>query len=102
MVWKALAGTFSPTWARRGRRRRSISLILTRYDVGPHTKRYPELLISRSQLLVSRFELNQQLKDGKTVEEYAPTEKKQIIAGSAGSQWRMMKLRKVYEQAEEE
>jgi hypothetical protein len=30
------------------------------------------------------------------------TEKKQIIPGSAGSQWRMMKLRKVYEQAEEE
>jgi len=58
--------------------------------------------LCRYQLIVSRFELNQQLKDGKSVEEYAPTEKKQIVAGSAGSQWRMMKLRKVYEQADEE
>lgn len=54
------------------------------------------------KLVVSRFELNQQLKEGKTVDEYAATEKKKIVPGSSGSQWRMMKLRKVYEQASEE
>lgn len=52
--------------------------------------------------MIYKNELNTQLLEGKGVDEYAVTEKKAIVAGSAGSQWRMMKLRRVYEQAEEE
>ena len=33
------------------------------------------LLICTVQLVISRYELNQQMKDGKTVEEYTPTGK---------------------------
>ncbi|KAJ9116583.1 hypothetical protein QFC20_000515 [Naganishia adeliensis] len=55
-----------------------------------------------NKLVISKYELNTQLVEGKSVEEYIPTEKKKIVAGSAGSTWRMMKLRKVYEQASEE
>ncbi|KAJ9120826.1 hypothetical protein QFC22_002760 [Naganishia vaughanmartiniae] len=55
-----------------------------------------------NKLVISKYELNTQLMEGKSVEEYAQTEKKKVIPGSAGSQWRMMKLRKVQEQACEE
>ncbi|KAI5454070.1 Pre-mRNA-splicing factor cwf19 [Naganishia albida] len=55
-----------------------------------------------NKLVISKYELNTQMVEGKSVDEYTPTEKKKIVAGSAGSTWRMMKLRKVYEQASEE
>ncbi len=78
------------------------------------------MLTYGTQLVTYKNELNTQLLEGKSVEEYAPTgqsqaapggpgadlsvptEKKTIVAGSAGSSWRMMKLRRVYEQAQEE
>ena len=55
------------------------------------------------QLHVSSKELNTQLKEGKPLGEYseAPAPKS-ITPGGPGSQWRMMRLRRVYETAEEE
>ncbi|CCA76281.1 hypothetical protein PIIN_10276 [Serendipita indica DSM 11827] len=47
---------------------------------------------------VSSRELNPELR-GETLETSNP---KKIVPGGAGSQWRMMRLRRVYEQAEEE
>ncbi|TXT07480.1 hypothetical protein VHUM_03200 [Vanrija humicola] len=49
----------------------------------------------------SKYELNTQLLEGKTVDEYK-TEEKKIVPGGPGYQWRMMKLRRLYEQAEEQ
>lgn len=52
---------------------------------------------------ISRLELNQDLKSGKTIdfdEPSAPVPKN--TPGGPGSQWRMMRLRRVYETAEEE
>lgn len=54
------------------------------------------------KLHVSSRELNQQLVQGKDLDEYAMEPKRQLQFGSPGYQWRMMKLRKTYEQAEEE
>ncbi|KAL1411883.1 Pre-mRNA-splicing factor cwf19 [Vanrija albida] len=49
----------------------------------------------------SKYELNTQLLEGKTVDEYK-TEEKKTAPGGPGYQWRMMKLRRLYEQAEEQ
>ena len=55
------------------------------------------------QLHVSSKELNTQLKEGKSLAEYSETPApKSITPGGAGSQWRMMRLRRVYETAQEE
>ncbi|AFR94781.1 cell cycle control protein cwf19 [Cryptococcus neoformans C23] len=55
-----------------------------------------------SQLVVDdRFELNTQLLEGKNVDEYEVKEKKTTFGGP-GYQWRMMKLKRLYEQAEEQ
>ncbi|WVQ86961.1 hypothetical protein IAS59_000680 [Cryptococcus gattii] len=55
-----------------------------------------------SQLVVdNRFELNTQLLEGKNVDEYEVKEKKTTFGGP-GHQWRMMKLKRLYEQAEEQ
>ncbi|TDL23177.1 hypothetical protein BD410DRAFT_721682 [Rickenella mellea] len=51
---------------------------------------------------ISSKELNTQLVQGKTVDEYTPSAPKSFTPGGPGSQWRMMKLRRVYETAEEE
>ena len=55
------------------------------------------------QLHISSKELNTQLKEGKPLSEYSDTQApKPITPGGPGSQWRMMRLRRVYETAEEE
>jgi hypothetical protein len=55
------------------------------------------------QLKVSSRELNAQLVEGKALDEYAaPEPVKASTPGGPGSQWRMMRLRRVYETAEEE
>ena len=51
---------------------------------------------------ISSKELNTQLKDGKSLDEYVAPAPTKIVPGGPGSQWRMMRLRKVYETAEEE
>ncbi|KAG8807338.1 hypothetical protein FRC17_004509, partial [Serendipita sp. 399] len=48
---------------------------------------------------ISSRELNPELREGKPIE---TTEPKKNVPGGPGSQWRMMRLRRVYEQAEEE
>ncbi|KAG8964651.1 hypothetical protein FRC03_001493 [Tulasnella sp. 419] len=55
------------------------------------------------KLHVSHLELNTQLKEGKHLDEYStPAPPKPITPGGPGSQWRMMKLKRTYETAEEE
>ncbi|TFK74757.1 hypothetical protein BDN72DRAFT_759018 [Pluteus cervinus] len=52
---------------------------------------------------VSSMELNVDLKEGRTIDHDAPLPPpKSITPGGPGSQWRMMRLRRVYESAEEE
>ncbi|KAH9969691.1 CwfJ C-terminus 1-domain-containing protein-like protein [Russula dissimulans] len=52
---------------------------------------------------VSSKELNTQLKEGKSLSEYSETPAtKAVTPGGPGSQWRMMRLRRVYETAQEE
>ena len=51
---------------------------------------------------ISSKELNTQLKDGKSLDEYVAPAPAKIVPGGPGSQWRMMRLRRVYETAEEE
>ena len=51
---------------------------------------------------ISSKELNTQLKDGKSLDEYAVPAPTKIVPGGPGSQWRMMRLRRVYETSEEE
>ncbi|KAI1789572.1 CwfJ C-terminus 1-domain-containing protein-like protein [Ganoderma leucocontextum] len=53
-------------------------------------------------LIVHHKELNTALKEGKSIEDLPDAPKKPTIVGGPGSQWRMMKLRRVYETAEEE
>ncbi|KAI0632175.1 CwfJ C-terminus 1-domain-containing protein-like protein [Trametes polyzona] len=54
------------------------------------------------QPYISHKELNTALKEGKSVDDIPDAAPKPIVAGGPGSQWRMMKLRRVYETAEEE
>ncbi|TFK91929.1 hypothetical protein K466DRAFT_659656 [Polyporus arcularius HHB13444] len=51
---------------------------------------------------ISHMELNTALKEGKSVDDIPEAPKKAVVAGGPGSQWRMMKLRRVYETADEE
>ncbi|RPD77778.1 hypothetical protein L226DRAFT_532550 [Lentinus tigrinus ALCF2SS1-7] len=51
---------------------------------------------------ISHKELNTALKEGRSVDDIPEAPKKAVVAGGPGSQWRMMKLRRVYETAEEE
>ncbi|CAO3644300.1 unnamed protein product [Cunninghamella echinulata] len=55
-----------------------------------------------NELKVSHRELNVYLKSGKSVDEYPEEKKPAIKYGDAGSNWRMMKLKRVFEQAEDE
>ncbi|PWN37348.1 uncharacterized protein FA14DRAFT_159439 [Meira miltonrushii] len=50
----------------------------------------------------SSRELNKQFIEGKHIDDYDDTNKKSTTMGGPGSQWRMMKLRRIYEAAEEE
>ncbi|KAK8861747.1 hypothetical protein IAR55_002570 [Kwoniella newhampshirensis] len=55
-----------------------------------------------SKLVVDkRFELNHQLLQGKSIDDYETKEKK-VVPGGPGHQWRMMKLKRLYEQAGEQ
>ncbi|KAK4685655.1 CWF19-like protein 2, partial [Tremellales sp. Uapishka_1] len=54
-----------------------------------------------TKLQFGKRELNRQLVEGKTLDEYKNEEKK-VVPGGPGYQWRMMKLRRIYEQAEEQ
>jgi len=78
-------------------------------DIPNPDKVTPEFYVPHSaqslafQLHVSSKELNAQLKEGKSLNEYSePQAPKHITPGGPGSQWRMMRLRRVYETAEEE
>jgi len=51
---------------------------------------------------ISSKELNTQLRDGKSLDEYVAPAPTKIVPGGPGSKWRMMRLRRVYETAEEE
>ncbi|KAI0657373.1 CwfJ C-terminus 1-domain-containing protein-like protein [Cubamyces menziesii] len=51
---------------------------------------------------ISHKELNTALKEGKGIDDIPDAAPKAVVAGGPGSQWRMMKLRRVYETAEEE
>ena len=51
---------------------------------------------------INSKELNTQLKEGKSLDEYVPPASAKSVPGGPGSQWRMMRLRRVYETAEEE
>ena len=57
---------------------------------------------ARIKPFISHRELNTALKEGKSVDELPDAPRKAVVAGGPGSQWRMMKLRRVYETAEEE
>lgn len=52
--------------------------------------------------VVSKRELNQHLVNGVKIEDYPEEKKKTIKFGDAGSNWRMMKLKRTKEQAEDE
>ncbi|KAF8517376.1 CwfJ C-terminus 1-domain-containing protein-like protein [Hysterangium stoloniferum] len=54
------------------------------------------------KLVVSSREINPQFREGKTLDEYVTPKSRPATPGGPGSQWRMMKLRRVYETAEEE
>ncbi|PWN42775.1 hypothetical protein IE81DRAFT_289722 [Ceraceosorus guamensis] len=54
------------------------------------------------KLQISSRELNTQLVQGKSLDEYSTTPTNAPSHGSSGYQWRMMKLRRVYETAEEQ
>jgi len=51
---------------------------------------------------IDHRELNIQLKEGKSVDEYEAPKEKKVQPGGPGSSWRMMKLKRLFEQAEEE
>ncbi|KAI0712218.1 CwfJ C-terminus 1-domain-containing protein-like protein [Earliella scabrosa] len=51
---------------------------------------------------ISHKELNTALKEGRGIDDIPDAPRKAVVAGGPGSQWRMMKLRRVYETAEEE
>lgn len=51
---------------------------------------------------ISHRELNVALKEGRSLDDEPAPTPKAVVPGGPGSQWRMMKLRRVYETAEEE
>ena len=54
-----------------------------------------------SKPVIDRRELNTQLVEGRALEDYKVKEKK-AVPGAPGYQWRMMKLKRLNEQAEEQ
>ena len=64
--------------------------------------RYIDILITPKPLISTR-ELNQDLKEGRPINfDEPPAPPSSSTPGGPGSQWRMMRLRRVYEAAEEE
>jgi len=77
--------------------------ILTRYVLFnlPHISYF--LIHVFFQPAISSKELNVDVKEGKPMDiDAPPPPSKAIVPGGPGSQWRMMRLRRVYETAEEE
>ncbi|KAF8505305.1 CwfJ C-terminus 1-domain-containing protein-like protein [Gautieria morchelliformis] len=54
------------------------------------------------KLVISSKEINPHFKEGKSLDEYVPPKSRPSTPGGPGSQWRMMRLRRVYETAEED
>jgi hypothetical protein len=76
------------------------SLILTTYSNTPVLIRLTEVVL---QIKISSRELNEDLRAGRSVDHDVPLPPpKAITPGGPGSSWRMMRLRRVYETAEEE
>ncbi|EIW68951.1 hypothetical protein TREMEDRAFT_68880 [Tremella mesenterica DSM 1558] len=73
-------------------------------DLGKvHERKNPkEAEAEASRTRAERYELNTQLKEGKNVDEYEEKGPKKVQPGGPGYQWRMMKLKKLYEQATEQ
>ncbi|KAH9080441.1 CwfJ C-terminus 1-domain-containing protein-like protein [Lactarius deliciosus] len=73
-------------------------------SLGKERERKPKPdLPDPDKLHVSSKELNTQLKEGKPLSEYSDAQPPRTVTpGGPGSQWRMMRLRRVYETAEEE
>ena len=55
-----------------------------------------------SKLVIDRRELNTQLLEGRSVDDYDAVAEKKVVPGGPGFQWRMMKLKRLHEQAEEQ
>lgn len=51
--------------------------------------------------VVHKMELNSQLKEGRSIDQYTIDDTSMYTFGDSGSNWRMMKLKRVYEVAEE-
>ncbi|KAI0689707.1 CwfJ C-terminus 1-domain-containing protein-like protein [Cytidiella melzeri] len=66
------------------------------------TERQNKPRVDPTEPKISHRELNTGLREGKTLDEYETPAHKLATPGGPGSQWRMMKLRRVYETAEEE
>ena len=58
--------------------------------------------IDPDKLQISSREINEQFKQGKHVDEYKNETKRKPTPGDAGSNWRMMKLKRVYEHSKED
>ncbi|KAI8982000.1 CwfJ C-terminus 1-domain-containing protein-like protein [Mycotypha africana] len=71
-------------------------------DMGTARRREETPKPNPDDLKVSERELNQYLVKGIKVDDYPEEEKRKIKFGDAGSNWRMMKLKRTIEQAEEE
>lgn len=74
---------------------------------GSRQKTPPRLLAKQADYapIVHKNELNQQLREGKRLDEYAEDTNADDVGytfGDEGSKWRMLKLKRVYEFAEEE
>ena len=67
-----------------------------------HKRKDPNEVPEPAAPKVDRRELNVQLKEGKALDDYETEGKKKIVPGGPGHQWRMMKLKRLYEQAEEQ
>lgn len=103
VTWVAVS-TSSLLWARRGRknRNRNVSILTRRVVLLLFRCLHP--LTIPLQLQISSKELNVQLRDNAPFSETnePPVATKPPAPGGPGSQWRMMRLRRVYETVEEE
>ncbi|KAI0086588.1 CwfJ C-terminus 1-domain-containing protein-like protein [Irpex rosettiformis] len=66
------------------------------------TERQKKPKVDPTEPRISNMELNTALREGKSLDEYETPPSKAAMPGGPGSQWRMMKLRRVYETAAEE
>ncbi|KAF5362872.1 hypothetical protein D9758_007112 [Tetrapyrgos nigripes] len=71
-------------------------------SLGTEHKKKPKEKLDLDKPVVSSRELNTEIKYGTAAETETPSQAKANTPGGPGSQWRMMRLRRVYETAEEE